>query len=249
MSGYNQFCPVARACEVLTDRWTPLVLRELLLGSHHFNELRKGVPLMSRSLLATRLRQLEDAGVVQSEPKANGRGRAYYLTPAGEQARAIIDQLAVWGDQWLKSPLQPSDMDVNLLMWDVHRCLEVQDLGRRQVVVKFIFRNLPRAQRQMATWWLIVTRDQVDLCITNPGHDVAVTLRADLPTFMQFWVGRAAWNESLKRGLFEVEGSRDDASAFAEWLGARPPLGFRFPWYKSRSLLRAAEQSQSAARG
>ncbi len=249
MSGYSQFCPVARACEVLTDRWTPLVLRELLSGSHRFNDLRKGVPLMSRSLLATRLRQLEDAGVVQSALKANGKGREYHLTPAGEQARAIIDQLAVWGDQWLKSPLQPDEMDVNLLMWDVHRCLEVQDLGRRQVVVKFIFQNVPRAQRNLATWWLLVTRDQVDLCVTNPGHEVALTVRADLPTFMQFWVGRAAWSDAIKTGRFEVEGSREDSTALTAWLGARPPSGLRFPWYKSRSLLRAAEESLRLAKG
>jgi DNA-binding HxlR family transcriptional regulator len=231
MTGYGQFCPVARACQALTDRWTPLVLRELLSGSRHFNDLRRGVPLMSRSLLATRLRQLEEDGIIYSMPKPDGKGRDYLLTPAGEKARPIIEQLALWGDQWLKAPLKPEELDASLLMWDVHRSLDLAEAAVGRVVVKFMLRGVPR--RATAAWWMIVARPAVDLCITDPGHEVDITVRADLATLTRFWVGEASWTEAVRDGRVEVEGHRDRVRALASWLGVRPPAGFRVPWFRA----------------
>jgi DNA-binding HxlR family transcriptional regulator len=236
MRGYGQFCPVARASEILTERWTPLILRELLVGTRHFNDLRKGAPLMPRSLLAARLRQLEDAGVVRSHPKAKGRGREYQLTEAGEKVRPIIEQLAVWGDQWIKSPLRTDEMDLMLLMWDLPRGMELGGIGTVQVVVKFIFRGVPKEQRPLSTWWLIVNQKDVEVCISNPGHEVALTVRADLRTFVHFWMGRIGWSDAVKAGSIEVEGEREEGRLLAQCLGAKPPAGLRVPWYKAPEL-------------
>jgi DNA-binding HxlR family transcriptional regulator len=126
MSGYGQFCPVATASEVLAERWTPLVVRELLCGSHRFNELQRGVPLMSRSLLAKRLRELERAGVIERRRSADGRGHNYHLTEAGEELRPIIMGLGAWGQRWARSELSRADLDPRLLMWDMQRNIETE---------------------------------------------------------------------------------------------------------------------------
>jgi DNA-binding HxlR family transcriptional regulator len=147
MGGYRQFCPVAKAAEIVAERWTPLVLRELLCGSRRFADLHRGVPLMSRALLTQRLRQLEDAGIVQSTPKARGRGREYALTQAGRELRPVIEQLGEWGQRWARSQLGREDLDPGLLIWDIHRRVNLDRLPERRVVVRFDFGGVPRACR------------------------------------------------------------------------------------------------------
>src|SRR5262249_54875722 len=99
MKGYGQFCPVAVASEIFAERWTPLILRELFSGSHRFSEIRSGMPLISRTLLSQRLRQLEDAGVIESAPVTAGRGREYRLTAAGKEFREVVERLGEWGQR------------------------------------------------------------------------------------------------------------------------------------------------------
>src|SRR5215475_6571719 len=112
MKGYGQFCPVAVACETFAERWTPLILREVLAGSRRFNEIREGLPLISRTLLGQRLRQLEDAGIVRSRPRARGRGREYWPTAAAEEFRPVIEGLGAWGQRWGNNPSDPENLDL-----------------------------------------------------------------------------------------------------------------------------------------
>src|SRR5688572_19037655 len=128
MKGYGQFCPIAVAAEVFAERWTPLILRELFAGERRFNDIRRGMPLISRSLLATRLRELEDAGVVESRPLARGRGRDYRLTPGGEELRHVVDGLGAWGQRWATGQFDPHNIDVGVLMWNVRRRVDVKRL-------------------------------------------------------------------------------------------------------------------------
>ena len=121
MSGYGQFCPIAKAAQVLAERWTPLVLRELICGSTRFNDLRRGVPLMSSSLLSQRLKFLEQEGVIERRQAASGRGFEYHLTDAGRELEPLIMMMGEWGARWVRSRLEPEDLDVTLLMWDMHR--------------------------------------------------------------------------------------------------------------------------------
>src|SRR4051812_35314414 len=122
--GYGQFCPVAKACELVAERWTPLVVRELMCGSQGFSELHRGVRSMSRTLLAKRLRELEEAGVVRADEKANGHGHTYSLTAAGEELRPIIEALGVWGQRWSDREIDPADLDAELLMVDIQRRID-----------------------------------------------------------------------------------------------------------------------------
>jgi DNA-binding HxlR family transcriptional regulator len=136
MKGYGQFCPVAKAAEIVAERWTPLVLRELLCGSRRFSDLHRGLPLMSPTLLAQRLEQLEDAGIVRGVPRPHGRGREYQLTEAGEELRPLIDRLGEWGQRWARAKIDRGDLDAGLLMWDIHRRVDVDAQAPARLVYR-----------------------------------------------------------------------------------------------------------------
>jgi DNA-binding HxlR family transcriptional regulator len=219
MKTYGQFCPVAKACEIVAERWTPLVLRELLCGSTRFSELQRGVPLMSRTLLAQRLRELEDAGVVASAPRARGRGREYRLTPAGEEVRSVIMGLGEWGQRWARRQIAPDDLDAELLAWDMHRRLNVDRLPAQRVVMRFDLRRVPRHQPGRRTWWLVLTRPEVDLCLKDPGFEVDLTLDADLAALTRVWMGDMPLQDALRAELIRPDGPRDLVRAFPSWFG------------------------------
>jgi DNA-binding HxlR family transcriptional regulator len=216
MSGYGQFCPVAKASEVLAERWTPLVVRELLCGSHRFNELQRGVPLMSRSLLAKRLRELERAGVIERRPGADGRGSEYHLTEAGEELRPIIMGIGAWGQRWARSELSRADLDPRLLMWDMQRNIETEALPADRVVVRFRFTDpapgLPRVT------WLILERDRVDVCYKDPGFEVDLVVAGRLRALVAVWMGDTSMAAAIRAHELLVVGPRDLVRAFPGWL-------------------------------
>ena len=218
MYRYGQFCPIAAACEVFAERWTPLVLRELLSGSHHFNELQRGVPLMSRTLLAQRLRELEGAGIVERVPKPAGRGFEYRLSRAGEELRPIIMQLGEWGRQWVYRHVSKDDLDPSLLMWDMRRRINIEALPERRVVVQFEFSGLPRGTRGMKHWWLVLERPEVELCLKDPGHEVDLLVRADLFALTRVWMGQLKLPDAVRQGLIALQGAPALAKAFPGWL-------------------------------
>ena len=143
MPGYGQFCPVAVASEVFAERWTPLILRELFNGSRRFSDFRRGMPLISRALLAQRLRYLEDAGVIASAPAGRGRGREYRLTQAGTEFHSVIEGLGAWGQRWVHGRASAENLDSTLLLWNIRRRMAVDRLPERRVVVRFECRGVP----------------------------------------------------------------------------------------------------------
>jgi DNA-binding HxlR family transcriptional regulator len=151
MKGYGQFCPVAVASEIFAERWTPLILRELFSGSHRFSEIRSGMPLISRTLLGQRLRELEDAGVIESSPLPAGRGREYRLTKAGEEFREVVERLGAWGQRHAGHQFAPNNLDPALLMWAMHRRVDVSRLPKPRVVVRFEFGGVPARCLQVRT--------------------------------------------------------------------------------------------------
>src|SRR5689334_5210392 len=167
MPSYGQFCPVAKAMEVLDERWTLLIVRELLLGSTRFNELRRGVPKMSPALLSKRLRALERAGVIERT-----EGKGYALTESGLELRPIVDALGAWGVRWIPQ-IGQADLDPHLLMWDVRRTVPVENWPRARTTLAFAFSDVAPKDRY---WWLVVNGDEVDSCDADPGYDVAVTV-------------------------------------------------------------------------
>jgi len=217
--GYGQFCPVAKAAEIVAERWTPLVLRELLAGSRRFNDLRRGVPLMSQSVLAHRLRELEWAGIVERRSDGSGGPSEYWLTPAGEELRPVIEQLGTWGYRWAQSELDAEDLDAGLLMWDVQRNIRLDQLPPRRVVVEFRFHD---AGRGKSLWWLVLEPHAVDLCLKPPGFEVDLTVECDVRTLTLVWLGDVPIGEALRNRALRLEGPRPLRESFPRWLALTP---------------------------
>jgi DNA-binding HxlR family transcriptional regulator len=215
MHGYGQFCPVAVACEVFAERWTPLIVRELFAGSRRFSEIRRGMPLISRALLTQRLRHLEDVGVVESRPI--GRGREYRLSQAGAEFHGIIEGLGNWGQRWVHGRASAENLDASLLLWNMRRRLAVDRLPDRRVVVRFDFRGVP-AGRGPVTAWLVVTRKDVDVCLKDPGYGVDLVVAAELGTFTRVWLGDVAFEQAVRSRRISLEGPRELVRAFPGWL-------------------------------
>ena len=216
MPGDGQFCPIAQAAEILTARWTPLVLRELICGSTRFNDLRRGVPLMSSSLLSQRLKGLQEAGIVECRPARAGRGSEYHLTEAGRELEPLIMQMGDWGARWARSRLTPEDLDVTLLMWDMHRRVSPACFPARRVVVGFEFTDVPASKRH---WWLVSEGDAADLCMTDPGFEVDLFLVADLRTMTAIWTGDVTVSAALTSGALEAHGPAALRRCLEAWLG------------------------------
>jgi DNA-binding HxlR family transcriptional regulator len=218
MSVYGQFCPVAQALEVVGERWTLLIIRELLNGNYRFGEILHGVPLMSRSLLAQRLKALEDAGLIERRARAGGSGHEYTLTPAGEELRPIVQGLGTWGQRWVRR--NPKDkLDPGLLMWDLRRNLDTRRFPERTTVVMFWFRDVRGARSR---FWLKVERPDVELCLTNPGLDVELTVETTLRTMVDVWMGDRDVLEAVGSGQIALRGAPELARAFPRWLLLSP---------------------------
>jgi DNA-binding HxlR family transcriptional regulator len=218
MKGYGQFCPIAVACETFAERWTPLILRELLVGTRRFNEIRQGIPRISRTLLGQRLRELEAAGVVESRPLARGRGREYRPTPAAEELRAVLDGLGAWGQRWSTTQFDLENLDLTMLMWDMHRRIDLPRLPARRTVVRFEFRAFPPRCRPLRTCWLVLEREGADVCLKDPGFDVDLVVTADARAMARVWAGAITFAQAVRSGDVRVEGPRELVRAFPSWL-------------------------------
>jgi len=215
-TGYGQFCPVAVASEIFAERWTPVILRELLAGSEHFNEIHRGIPRISRALLASRLRGLERAGIVATEPLPGGRGRRYLLTEAGRELRLVIEALGRWGQRWT-ARVERRRLDPGFLMWNLRRRVALDRLPARRIVVAFRFGGPAIAARVRRTYWLVLERERTDLCIEDPGFEVDLHVEAELDAMVRVWLGDSTFDRALRSGDLRLFGPRELAGAFPSW--------------------------------
>ena len=215
-ASYRQFCPVAMAAEVLCTRWTMILVRELLAGSTRFNDLRRGVPKMSPSLLTRRLRELEGAGIVERKPIRAEKGIfEYQLTEAGTELRPLVEAMGVWGQRWVESQLSLRNLDPSLLMWDMRRNLNPSPLPERRVVIQFLYMDLPTSKRN---WWLVVEPNaDVDLCRTDPGFEVDLYVSTDLRTMTGIWMGLTT--VAKERYNITLDGNQQLGKKMQIWLG------------------------------
>jgi DNA-binding HxlR family transcriptional regulator len=197
--------------ELLDERWTMLVLRELVMGSERFNDLRRGLPRMSPTLLSRRLQQLERAGII--ERRVNGKDVRYFLTDAGNELRPVVEAVGLWGIRWI-GELGDADLDPKLLIWDMHRNVDVDAFPPGRTVVQFQFPDAPRGQRE---FWIVLGQEEVDVCDFDPGFDVAVTVSSSLRTMTQVWRGDLDWSAALRSGSLDVQGSEAMRRAMPSW--------------------------------
>jgi DNA-binding HxlR family transcriptional regulator len=210
-SSYHQFCPVAKAMELLDERWTMLIIRELVTGSQRFNDLRRGVPRMSPTLLSKRLGQLVRAGILERQD--DGGDVRYLLTPAGHELRPVVEALGAWGIRWI-GEIGDEDLDPKLLLWDMHRNINHDATPAGRTVVEFTFADLSGSNRN---WWLVITPDDADVCDKDPGYPVAVTVTTRLRQMTEVWRGDVRWSEALRSGAVSIQGPEELRRAVPRW--------------------------------
>lgn len=202
--------------DLLDERWTLLVVRELLSGSTHFNELRRGLTRMSPSLLSRRLQQLVRAGVVERrEEKGEVR---YRLTPAGEELRPVVEALGAWGVRWI-GELGDEELDPKLLLWDMHRRVDASAVPAGRTVVHFCF---PELSPDLRRWWLVISGAEADVCDEDPGYDVAVSVTGGLRHLVEIWRGDRSWSQAMRAGDVRVEGPEHLRRAVPTWFSLSP---------------------------
>lgn len=215
-SSYYQFCPVSKAMELLDERWTMLVVRELVSGSQKFNELRRGLPRMSPTLLSKRLSELTRTGVI--ERRVDGNEVHYIPSVAGQELRPIIEALGAWGIRWI-GHLGEEDLDPSLLLWDMRRNVDHAALPEGRTVVQLQFPDVAARSRR---WWLVITAHDVDVCDTDPGHDVDVTVTVDLRCMTQIWRGDLTWSDAMRSGNLVLDGPATLRRTLPHWFTLSP---------------------------
>jgi len=210
---YGQYCPIAKAAELFAERWTPLIVRELILGSHRFSDLERGVPRIPRALLVRRLREMERAGIVERRQQGDSRHPAYFLTHVGQELGPIIMQLGVWGQRWYNAHTEPDELDPALLVWDMHRRIHRDRLPPHRVVVRFDFTGACHG-----SYWMLLEPADVTVCWVDPGYDADLSVTADSVTLHDVWMGRQSFASALADGRVELDGARPYIRGFPTWL-------------------------------
>jgi DNA-binding HxlR family transcriptional regulator len=215
MTEYGQFCPVAKATEVIGEKWTLLILRELLLGTCRFNDFQRAIARISPTLLTKRLKQLEERGIIVRKKVSGQKGYEYRLTAAGKELSPLIEHLAVWGMRWARGQLTDDELDVEFLMWDVRRRLVTDSLPGGETVLCFIFEELAKYK----TWWIVVYDDDVDLCTQDPGKDVDLYIKTTVRALVEVWEGDLDLAGAIRDELITTHGVRQLARTMPDWFG------------------------------
>jgi len=218
MSKYGQYCPIAMALEIIGDRWTLLIIRDMLTGTRHFNALQRGLPGLSRGLLAQRLRQLEAAGVIEKHIHRTGRKTTEYrLTEAGQGLQEIINALVVWGATWAFGDPSPEQLDPILLLWWMHDRVHLDRLPQARVVIQFHFLGA-----DPEIYWLVLARQDVTICLTDPGYEIDVLVTGPLATCFKLWLGRISYPDAIQHHGLQVDGIPRLTRAFPDWFAWSP---------------------------
>jgi DNA-binding HxlR family transcriptional regulator len=212
---YGQFCPVAKAAEILGERWTILIVRELLLGSNRFSDLQRGLSQISPTLLTKRLNQLQDSGLITRKTLAKQKRAEYHLTPAGRELLPVVVSLGEWGMKWARGQMSDDELDVELLMHDFSRRIDETQLPGGVTVIQFVFPGLAK----FARWWIVMEENGGrDLCVDDPGKEVDVQVRSDLRTLTEIWAGDTAIRAAKKDGRLQLSGNAALIRTIPAWL-------------------------------
>ena len=212
-SNYRQYCPIARASEILAERWTPLIVRNLMFGAVTFSAIAKGVPTMSRSMLIKRLDELQHAGVIETRPKPNGPGHLYQLTEAGADLSEVIYALAAWGERWIEVTTERSDPGFALWAWCQVQ-LDRSALPAGRVVVAFTFPDERPGNRR---YWLLVEHGDAEVCYSDPGGEPDLMVEARSLPFVDWHRGKRTWRDVLRSGDVKLTGPTWLRRSFPSW--------------------------------
>lgn len=211
---YGQFCPVAKSLEVLGERWTLLIVRELLMGGNRFNELQRGLNLISPTILTKRLNELTEAGIVLRKKIPGQRGYEYFLTEMGKELLPVVKSVGEWGMRWARGKMDDSDLDLELLMLYLQRSVQPEKLPGNETVIRFKFTDIDKFNE----WWLVATDKDVDVCVRDPGKEVDLYFTTDLRTMIEVWMGDTPYKTTISDGRLKLVGPSALTRDINSWL-------------------------------
>lgn len=211
---YGQFCPIAKAMEILGEKWTLLIVRELLMGSTRFNDFQRGLPQISPTLLSKRLHSLGDNGILVKRRAPNQKSFEYHPTESCRELMAVMERIGAWGMRWARSMLNEDDFDIELLMLYLQRSVQPDKLVGRETVIRFNFTDL----EEFKTWWIVVSGDDVDICVHDPKKEVDVYFNVDLRTMCELWMGDISYKKALADNRLQLLGLPALTRNVSDWL-------------------------------
>ncbi len=215
---YKQFCPVAKATELLGERWTLLIVRELVFGATRFSEMQRALSYISPTMLTRRLKELEQGGLIVRRKIQGQKGSSYHLTEAGRELAPVIDGLAEWGMRWVRGRASEQELDLELLFAYVEKTLDTNALPDGETILQFSFKDVDG----MDKWWLICQAGRVDVCTDDPGRDVDLYVTTDARTLIECWMGDQSLPACLREEKISLIGERHLCETFTKWFGLYP---------------------------
>jgi len=213
MIDYGQFCPVSKTAQIIGEKWTLLIIRELLRGASRFNQIQRAMPKISPTVLNKRLSELLEHGVIERCRIPEQRGYEYQLTECGRELAPLVMQMAEWGMRWARSTMKDDELDVELLMGDICKRIDPGGLQGRRAVIRFKFTDLQR----YAEWWIKIKNDDIDLCMDDPGSEVDVYFTSDLRTLTEVWMGDLSLQNAQDSGKLQIVGSTPKLRTLSSW--------------------------------
>ncbi|MGI9294956.1 MAG: winged helix-turn-helix transcriptional regulator [Pseudomonadales bacterium] len=211
---YQQFCPIAKAMEILGEKWTLLIVRELIMGATRFNEFQRGLGQISPTLLTKRLNLLEQEGLVLRKRIPGQRGYEYFPTEACQELFPVVEQVGVWGMRWARHQMTEDDFDLELLMLYLERSIQPDKLIGKETVIRFNFTDV----QDYAHWWVVVTGDDVDVCVHDPGKEVDVYFNACVRVMCEVWMGDVSYKKAIADGKLNLVGPKALTRNVQDWL-------------------------------
>lgn len=211
---YLQFCPLAKASELLCEKWTLLIIRELLMGGKRFNDFQRGMASISPTMLTKRLNELTENGLIVRKKIPGQRGYEYFLSESGKELAPIIQQIGEWGMRWTRSQLPDSELDIELLMLYLERSINPEHLPGDSTILSFNFTD----QNKMAKWWIVVSNDDVDVCTVDPGKEVDIWFNTDLRTMIEIWMGYTTYKAAIREQKLQIIGPSALTNNINSWL-------------------------------
>lgn len=214
MKGYGQFCPIAKAAEIFCERWTALVIRNLGAGAERFNDIHRGVPHISATLLTKRLRQLETEGLVERRRSPSGKSWSYHLTTAGAEFLPLVGALGIWGQRWTRRELADGELDLGLLIWGLEHSVDPAAFGQGRHVLRLSVCDQPAHKR---VYWFVCEAGELDLCVSDPGGATDLFLEATLADLIRVYRGDVALETAMDDGRLRVDGVPKHIRRLRRW--------------------------------
>lgn len=211
---YGQFCPIAKATEILGEKWTILIVRELIMGATRFNELQRGLALISPTLLSKRLESLAEHGLVLKKKIPGQKGYEYFATESCKELMPVIVSLGEWGMRWARSSLTEKDYDVELLMLYLKRSVIPEKLVGNETVIRFKFTDI----NEFSDWWIVVNGTELDVCVKDPGKDVDVYFTSTVRTLADIWMGDSSYRKAQNSGDLTIVGLPQLTNNITSWM-------------------------------